>query len=179
MTHFMNFHLGGDDDEEQKEMLAASLRLSRVSRRKLLRNGDKSSEEEDPFQRVASHIIFMAASNQEKGEEKYGEDWISVNGFESGSFQFVMEAGEEGHLYMMLGIMMSIQNPELMIDLVNELGLEKECYMDLAKDQVEHLQHHQQKTNEAKEQAETELDPEDVVDEAVSHLDKEDTSKEG
>ena len=153
-----------DEDEElirkTKENL---LSLSRLHRRKLLQDGDTSAQEESPLDRIHQRFTFAAAENQEYAEQKFGEDYVREHQFTKGAFKWLVEPDPEQRIFILLGVMMSISDAQTMIDLINDLGMDAEPFMEFAHSQIKHIKDHQQTCSEAMARADVELTPEEVL----------------
>ena len=162
-----------EDIEEEKltgEALKAMMQLSRISRRKLLKQGSHPEENDHPLHRIHERISYAMAENQEQCEQSFGEDFLAEYSFSEGAYHWFTEPSEEQRLFIIVGVMMSIWDATTMIDLVNSLGLDKEVFMEFAKDQVEHIKSHQQTVGEAIDKATQKMDEGSILDDAESHL---------
>ena len=163
-----------DEHNENEELMREAqknlLNLSRLQRRQLLREGDTSLDEENPIEQILSHLTFAMAEDQEHAEQVFGEDYIKDYSFSKGAYRWLSEPSAEQRVFIMLGVMMSIQDASTMIDLINDLGLDTQPYMDFAQSQIDHIKKHQKSCNEAMKEAKTELNSEDILSEIESHL---------
>ena len=156
-----------DDTEEEIEEMKAMLKMARTSRRRMLKKGDQSREQEHPLQRINDRISFALGENQEDCETRFGEEFFTENSFTDGSLWWLAEMNDEQRIFLLMGVMMSICDAETMINMINDLNLDEEIFMEAAVFQMEHLKEHQESIRTALlETVENKMDTDDILNEA-------------
>lgn len=167
-----------DDDTEEEEEMKDMLKMARTSRRRMLKKGDQSREQEHPLQRINDRISFAMGENQEECEKIFGEEFFKGHSFTDGSLWWLAEMNDEQRIFLLMGVMMSICDAETMIDMINDLNLDEEIFMEAAVSQMEHLKDHKKSIRTALVEAvEDRMDTDDILDEAGDILS--DGKKEG
>ena len=171
MKTFFFGHKDDDDTEEEieemKSDMKAMLKMARTSRRRMLKKGDQSREQEHPLQRINDRISFAMGKNQEECEKIFGEEFFEEHSFTDGSLWWLAEMSDEQRIFLLMGVMMSICDAEIMIDMINDLNLDEEIFMEAATSQMEHLKEHKESIRTALVEAvEDRMDTGTILDEA-------------
>lgn len=160
-----------EDKEINREMKRNLLNLARMARKKLLK--EENPEEavgEHPLERMAARITFAFAENQDQAEQEFGEDFLLEHSLSKGAFTWLSEPDMDQGVMIMLGVIMSICDTQIMIDLAKDLGLNSEIHMEFAQSQIDHIKRHQRESEEHTNQLRIEMTPESVLNEVESLL---------
>lgn len=133
-----------DNDDDSEEMLQYTLKLARITRKRIIERGEGDIAEKDPLSRISERMLYAAALDQEKAEDLWGDRAaIDEDQFTSGSIKWILEPDIEQATMLVIGMQMAMAEPPQIAKLLRELGLDGNPYNEFALDQLIHLTEHQ------------------------------------